>query len=96
MVKSKEDILSAIKEQFGEEPNDAVISILEDVSDTIDGVNKGEDWKEKYEENDRNWRKKYTERFVASPVNDTQQETEQSETEPDEEPKTFEDLFKQD
>lgn len=95
-VKSREDILNAIRERVGEQNDDETIAFIEDVTDTFtdletrangDGVN----WKEKYEENDANWRKKYTDRFFSG-------EPSEPEPEPEPEPEeklTFESLFKE-
>ena len=66
-VKSKEELLNQINSIVGENSDDA-ISLIEDISDTIDDyetkvTGDGVDWKTKYEENDRSWRDKYTSRF---------------------------------
>lgn len=96
-IKTKEEILSTLRERIGEETDDDSLSFLEDISDTFDDLETkakgdGVNWKEKYEENDKNWRNKYKERFFEKPANDTPPE---DEPEGDvEEPKTFEDLFK--
>ena len=50
----------------------------------------GEDWKTKYEENDKEWRRKYTERFFSKG-----EDPEDPEDPEEEEPKTFEDLFEE-
>lgn len=64
-VRSKEEILEKIRGRFSETPTDSDIEMLEDISDTFDSfeANSSEDWKSKYEENDAEWRKKYTSRF---------------------------------
>lgn len=97
-VKTREEILESFKTKLGENPDDESISFLEDVTDTLDDFEKrangdGTDWKSKYEENDANWRKKYTERFFSNepepnPKPDTKPE-------PDDTPRTFSDLFKE-
>lgn len=93
-VKTREEILGSFKTRLGENPDDESISFLEDVTDTLDDFEKrangdGTDWKSKYEENDANWRKKYTERFFSD-------EPEPNPTpEPDDTPRTFSDLFKE-
>ena len=62
-VKSKAEILEALKGRMGEELDDESIAFLEDVTDTLDDydtkIADKEDWKTKYEENDKEWRKKY-------------------------------------
>lgn len=95
-VRSREEILNSIRERVGEQNDDETIAFIEDVTDTFtdletrangDGVN----WKEKYEENDANWRKKYTDRFFSG-------EPSEPEPEPEPEPEeklTFESLFRE-
>ena len=97
-VKTREEILESFKTRLGENPDDDSIAFLEDVTDTLDDFEKrangdGTDWKTKYEENDANWRKKYTERFFSDePEPNTKPDPK---PEPDDTPKTFSDLFKE-
>lgn len=93
-VKTREEILESFKTRLGENPDDETISFLEDVTDTLDDFEKrsngdGTDWKSKYEENDANWRKKYTERFFSD------EPEPEPKPEPDDTPSTFSDLFKE-
>lgn len=95
-VKTREEILESFKTRLGENPDDESISFLEDVTDTLDDFEKrangdGTDWKSKYEENDANWRKKYTERFFS----DEPEPNPEPKQEPDDTPRTFSDLFKE-
>lgn len=89
-VLSKEDLIAKLNASFGENLSDDNISLLEDVSDTIDSFAESEDWKTKYEENDASWRKRYKERFEGK-------EDDSPESEPEiehyESPAKFEDLF---
>ena len=66
-VRSKEEIIDMLKGITGEDTSDAVIAVLEDVTDTFDDlVTKSKDYIElesKYNELDASWRKRYTERF---------------------------------
>lgn len=66
-VRSKEEIMNAIRARIGEDTSDEAISLIEDISDTVDDLTGriGEDWKAKYEENDASWRQRYTERFFG-------------------------------
>lgn len=97
-VKTREEILESFRTRLGENPDDDSISFLEDVTDTLDDFEKrangdGTDWKSKYEENDANWRKKYTERFFSiEPESNPKPDTK---PEPDDTPRTFSDLFKE-
>lgn len=92
-VRTTQEIIDALKSSFGESPNDTQLAMLEDVSDTFSDLNakSAEDWKTKYEENDKAWRKRYTDRFSGK---------DEPEPDPIEEdfdspkPLTYESLFK--
>lgn len=62
-IRTKEEIIASIKNKFGNDTSDEAIALLEDISDTLDTTKDGIEWKHKYEENDRQWREKYTSRF---------------------------------
>lgn len=89
-ISTKEDLVARLTASFGEDLSDDNISLLEDLSDTIDSFSDTEDWKTKYEENDASWRKRYKERFEGK-------EDDSLESEPEiehyESPTKFEDLF---
>lgn len=94
-VRTREEILESIKSRVGEQTDDETIAFLEDVTDTLNDLEKkakgdGTDWKARYEENDTEWRKKYTERFYSSdPIPDP----EPPEPDATPKPKTFAELF---
>lgn len=98
MVKSKTEIMEAIKEAFKEDSSDSTLSFIEDVSDTFDALetkaSSNNEWQKKYEENDKAWRDKYKERFFSAPVDVPQVNEPSIQTGEDDSPKTFEDLFK--
>lgn len=89
-IKSKEEILNAIKEIIGDSTGDLEISLIEDVSDTLDSFSNtgNENWKEKYVELDKNWRQKYRDRFFNSSDNELE-----CEEEDDEKSYTYDELF---
>lgn len=93
-VKTREELLESIRARVGEQTDDETISFLEDVTDTLTDLETrangdGENWEQRYKDNDAEWRKKYTERFFsAKPDEQTEQKEEETK------PKTFEDLFK--
>lgn len=89
-VSTKEDLVARISASFGENLSDDNISLLEDLSDTIDSFSDKEDWKTKYEENDASWRKRYKERFEGK--GDVIHDGEPV-IEPYDAPTKFEDLF---
>ena len=99
MVRSKDDLLEALKARIGESDDNETLAFLEDVTDTLsDYENKangdGEDWKSKYEENDKAWRTKYKERFFTTPIQEDEQDI-PNEEEPKLEKLTYENLFKE-
>lgn len=81
-VRSKEELTSLVNEIVGENADDKVLSLLEDIADTysdfetkIESNNSqdNEDWKTKYEENDKMWRDKYKARFMSGSDNNVNQ-----------------------
>ena len=91
-VRTKDDLMAAIKNKFGEDSSDDTLNLLEDITDTINDLesNHGTDWKKKFEENDTMWRNKYRDRFYSSDNSADEPDF------PDEPPKqlNFDDLFK--
>lgn len=89
-VRTSQEIIDALKESFGASPDDTQLAMLEDVYDTFtDLIEKsGEDWKTKYEENDKAWRKRYTDRFSG------QDDPEPEDDHESPKPLTYESLFK--
>jgi len=88
-IRSSDELISAINAALGENTTDEVLSILEDLKDTLaDGQ---ENWKQKYEENERNWRERYRARFlnVSDEVEDVPEDY------PEDETMEFDDLFKE-
>lgn len=78
MVKSKDEIIASLKAIIGENDSDEVLTLLEDVSDTLNVDNTAvtkelEDLKQKYEALDADWRKRYRDRFFG----DVDEETEE-------------------
>ena len=95
-VKSREELINTVTSMFGENPTDEQISLLEDITETggdyEDWLSDSTEWKTKYEEIDKEWRRRYTDRF-----NNTEPKPEPS-PDPDPEPEvmtTFEELFKE-
>ena len=94
-IKTREEILKSLRDRFGEEPTDEDIAMLEDITDTFtdfeEKTSDATNWKNKYEENDKAWKKKYSDRFFSKDdIKDKPDEPE----DPDDKPmKTFDDLF---
>lgn len=90
-IKSIDEIMGAVRARVGDDTSDEAIALVEDVSDTLNSLSSGEDWKKKYEDNDAEWRKKYRDRFFNP------DKPADIDPEPDPEPErlTFEKLFKE-
>lgn len=66
-IVGRSELQDAIKRVIGDRTDDDTIRLLEDVTDTLNDydtrLNGSEDWKTKYEQNDAEWRRRYTDRF---------------------------------
>ena len=95
-IRSKDEILESLKGRIGESTDDETIAFIEDITDTFTDLEDkakgdGTDWKTMYEENDKAWRTKYTERFFSGEPKPEPP----TDPEPTPAPMTFDDLFKQ-
>lgn len=65
-VLDRDTFLARVRDRIGEATDDDSISFLEDMTDTYESLtaNAQEDWKSRYEENDRQWRERYRNRFM--------------------------------
>ena len=93
-IRTREEILNSIRSHFGEDTSDETLALVEDISDTISDFenkanNDGQNWKQRYEENDAAWRKKYRDRFFSGSSDDDEPE------QPEKKNYTFENLFKE-
>lgn len=105
MIKTYEEIMDAIKTRLGEDSSDEALSFIEDISDTlkagqVDKTAEVNEWKKKYEDNDKMWREKYRDRFFNPEPEKEFKASEPKQEQPDEtdEPElatTVEELFKQ-
>lgn len=95
-VKTRDEIMEAVRKRIGEDTSDEAISLLEDVTDTFADyetrVADKTDWKTKYDEMDASWRKKYMDRFSGKTGEEVKEEQEEQ-IKDDSEPRTFDELF---
>ena len=91
MIRTLEELLSDV----GEGTDDNTLALLENIRDTYNDLSSKasdpENWKQKYEDNDKEWREKYRNAFMKPPVPNEPPD-------PDPEPPKslrFEDLFKE-
>lgn len=90
---SKEELLEKVRNYVGDRTDDESIEIVEDINDSFD-TSDSDEWKKKYEENDKMWRDKYISRFFEK----KEEETHDNPTEHVEDEKeynTFDDLFEE-
>lgn len=89
---SKDELIEKVKKYVGDRTDDETIEIIEDISDSYDA----DEWKQKYEENDKMWRDKYISRFLEKNDEEIEDPTNEGDDDDDEkEYKTFEDLFEE-
>ena len=96
-VKTKDELLEIIKGRIGDDTSDETISFIEDITDTLSDYEEKatnsdtEDWKTKYEENDKMWREKYRERFFSKEVEKEDEDFEEDEVKS----LSYDDLFEE-
>lgn len=92
--RTKEELLDSIRTIVGENTTDEVLGLLDDISDTYDSLSTdpNEDWKKKYEDNDKAWRTKYRERFFNGKDDDEDDEEDNGN---DRDKYRYENLFKE-
>lgn len=93
MIRTKDELLNAVRALLPDDSTDEVLALLEDITDTMDNATDPEDWHGKYDALDKEWRERYKARFFANPEENNSEEDAQPEDNIDEEPTTFEDLF---
>lgn len=87
---SKDELIEKVKKYVGDRTDDETIEIIEDITDSID-TSDADEWKRKYEENDKMWRDKYVSRFFDKKEEDPKNPSEHEEEE--KEYNSYEDLF---
>lgn len=88
----KDELIEKVRKYVGDRKDDETIEIIEDIADSIDS-SEADEWKKKYEENDKMWRDKYISRFVEKKEDELDTPTEHEEEE--KEYNSFEDLFEE-
>lgn len=101
-VRTRDEIMEAIKARLGDDTSDEALAIIEDVNDTFSDyeTRSTDDWKTKYDELDANWRKRYRDRFFQSPGNketdkDIVVDNNEEDLKDEGEEKSFESLFEE-
>ena len=99
MVKTKEEIMGALRTIIGDGADDTVLELLEDIDDTLSvdnsaAVEELEEWKTKYDTLDADWRKRYRDRFYGD-VDETEDKIFE-EDKMEKSPLTYDSLFTND
>lgn len=94
-IVTREQIMERIRAKIGDDTSDDTISLVEDINDTFTDydrrVTESGDWERRYNENDAQWRRRYTDRFFGGEdVPPLPTEVEEKET-----MLTYENLFKE-
>lgn len=89
---SKDELVEKVKKYIGDRTDDETIEIIEDITDSID-TSDADEWKRKYEENDKMWRDKYVSRFFDKKEEYLETPTEHEEEEEEKAYNSYEDLF---
>ena len=96
MKRTKDELLDMIKNILPDDTTDDALSLIEDITDTFETEEDKDktDWKQKYVDNDKEWRQRYRDRFFSPKGSDSEQGLTDPEDEP-EEKRNFSDLFKE-
>lgn len=82
MILKKEELLEAIQSVIGDNPTEEHLSFVENISDTYNDLEgRTQELQTRVEETEKEWKKKYTERFFSS----TPIKKEEPETDPEDE-----------
>lgn len=90
---SKDELLEKVRTYVGDRTDDETLAIIEDISDSFDSSD-ADEWRQKFEENDKMWRDKYISRFFEKNGDGIEDPTDEKDDE-EKEYKTFEDLFEE-
>lgn len=100
-VLEREKFFEAVQTRIGEDTSDEAIAFIEDMTDTYNDLETraagdGIDWKQRYDELDEKWKKKYAHRFFSGGVPARMPLTETDEEETTGSDKiTYKDLFEE-
>ena len=85
MVRTVEELAADVRKVVGDDDQrDEVIELLENIADTVNAGNANEYNKERFDALDREWRERYTRRFMGEVDRQRESEDEKRVTEADE------------
>lgn len=87
-VRTKDELMTSLKDFLGDNTSDEAISLVQDISDTLAESNAEtvEQLRQQITDQDNAWRKKYRDRFFSAPEKEDEEE-------PPKRPRTFDELF---
>ena len=91
MVRTKDEIMEEIRAYIGDRADDQTISLVENISDTIDDDAAHDDYDKKLMAVESEWRRKYIDRFMNGGENKSVVETTEDEEKTEE--ITIDDLY---
>lgn len=95
-ILNRDEFFNRLHDRIGSDTSDESISFLEDMTDTYNNLEQsangdGTNWKQKYEELDESWKKRYRHRFFSG--NGNSNIADDDTTESNNKDITFDDLF---
>lgn len=92
-VLNKDSFTATVKGLVGDRTDDDALKALEDLTDTFNSYSDSEDWKTKFEANDKEWRERYKARFLEGSDTEDANTKSEDKDEDDAEDITVDDLF---
>ena len=94
MVLNNEDFMKSVEAIIGDRTDEESINFMENMNDTYNSLVADKEvtntaWEQKYNALNDTWSKRYKERFIGG-----SEQEEKDDSEEDNEPKTYDDLFK--
>lgn len=93
MVKTKDEIMEEIRAYIGDRSDDQTISLVENISDTIDDYAAHGDYDNKLMAVEAEWRRRYIDRFMNGGENKSEVEVEKTDDEEKAEEIKIDDLY---
>ena len=98
-ILDRDNFFKRIRERLGEDDSEEALSYLEDMTDTWEDMERRasregeENWEEKYNNLDAEWRKRYRDRFFNTP--EGAKEDQEEDVKDDGKARSFETLFEE-
>jgi hypothetical protein len=94
-ILNQEELWKAVTDLVGDRTDDDALNAMENIQETVNQLftPPSEDWKKKFEENDKSWREKYKARFMDGSINQSPNDDSNGNLDTNPEEVTFSDLF---